>query len=132
MSGIRRTSRSSTERVASAKDRYDAAEAAAAALIAPDSIVPIIGHGGANAERPLLPVMRRRMRLATFLAPGAGDPRAGEVRGDDVVAFAVRHACSTGSPRGDRTPAGGEAFAARRRRRCSRRCRGRGRSSASA
>ena len=28
------------------------------------------------------------MRLATFLAPGEDDPRAGEVRGDEVVAFA--------------------------------------------
>ncbi len=50
------------------------------------------------------------MRLATFLAPGADDPRAGEVRGDRVVAF------TTGTVRdrlasGDRTPADGPAFA---------------------
>src|ERR671916_820733 len=37
------------------------------------------------------------MRLATFLAPGSDDPRAGEVRRDRL-----------GS--GDRTPADGEAF----------------------
>ena len=36
-SGIRRSSRSRTDRVASANDRYEAAEAAAAALIAPTS-----------------------------------------------------------------------------------------------
>jgi 2-keto-4-pentenoate hydratase/2-oxohepta-3-ene-1,7-dioic acid hydratase in catechol pathway len=50
------------------------------------------------------------MRLATFLVPGTDDPRAGEVRGDEVVAF------STGTvldrlASGDRTPADGEAFA---------------------
>ena len=27
------------------------------------------------------------MKLATFLAPGATDPQAGEVRGDEIVAF---------------------------------------------
>jgi 2-keto-4-pentenoate hydratase/2-oxohepta-3-ene-1,7-dioic acid hydratase in catechol pathway len=51
-----------------------------------------------------------QMRLATFLAPGAPDPRAGEVRGDRVVGF------ESGSvlerlANGDRTPAGGDAFA---------------------
>src|SRR5918995_1976619 len=50
------------------------------------------------------------MRLATFLAPGSDDPRAGEVRGDRVIAF------SSGTVRdrlasGDRTPADGEEHA---------------------
>ena len=43
------------------------------------------------------------MRLATFLAPGGDTPRAGEVRGDEVVAFAsgsVRDRLASG----DRTP----------------------------
>ena len=33
----------------------------------------------------------RAMKLATFLAPGASEPQAGEVRGDEIVAFAQRH-----------------------------------------
>jgi acylpyruvate hydrolase len=50
------------------------------------------------------------MRLATFIAPGERDPRAGEVRGEQVVAF------GSGSVRdrlaaGDLAPASGEAFA---------------------
>ena len=50
------------------------------------------------------------MRLATFVAPGADPPRAGEVRDDRVVAF------ETGTvlerlTNGDREPAGGESFA---------------------
>jgi 2-keto-4-pentenoate hydratase/2-oxohepta-3-ene-1,7-dioic acid hydratase in catechol pathway len=49
------------------------------------------------------------VRLATFLAPGDRTPRAGEVRGGEVVAFAAgtvldRLACA------DRTPADGDAF----------------------
>jgi 2-keto-4-pentenoate hydratase/2-oxohepta-3-ene-1,7-dioic acid hydratase in catechol pathway len=50
------------------------------------------------------------MRLATFLAPGADDPRAGEVRGDQVVAFASG-AVLDRLASGDRTPADGKAFA---------------------
>jgi acylpyruvate hydrolase len=49
------------------------------------------------------------MRLATFIPPGGGDPRAGEVRGDEVVAFAsgtVLDRLATD----DLTPADGEAF----------------------
>ena len=49
------------------------------------------------------------MRLATFLAPGGDTPTAGEVRGDEVVAFAsgsVRDRLASG----DRTPAGGAAY----------------------
>jgi 2-keto-4-pentenoate hydratase/2-oxohepta-3-ene-1,7-dioic acid hydratase in catechol pathway len=50
------------------------------------------------------------MRLATFLAPGDDVPRAGEVRGEEVVAF------DTGTvldrlAGGDRTPATGPAYA---------------------
>lgn len=48
------------------------------------------------------------MRLCTFLPPGADEPRAGEVRGDDVVTFpgTVLERLETG----DRSPARGEAF----------------------
>jgi 2-keto-4-pentenoate hydratase/2-oxohepta-3-ene-1,7-dioic acid hydratase in catechol pathway len=49
------------------------------------------------------------MRLATFLAPGGDGPHAGEVRGDEVVAFdggTVLDRLATG----DRTPATGPAF----------------------
>ena len=48
------------------------------------------------------------MRLATFLTSGASEPRAGEVRGDQVVAFSegtVRDRLASG----DRTPADGDA-----------------------
>ncbi|MDA0167024.1 fumarylacetoacetate hydrolase family protein [Solirubrobacter ginsenosidimutans] len=46
------------------------------------------------------------MKFATFIAPGESDPQAGEVRGDEIVAF------SSGTvlerlQSGDRTPAGG-------------------------
>ena len=107
MSGTSRTSRSSTERVASANDWYEAVEAAAAALIAPESIaILIIGH-----LRPGLKCRTasrasedaRAMRLATFLPPGAGEPLAGEVRDAEVVAFGsgtVRDRLASG----DRTP----------------------------
>lgn len=49
------------------------------------------------------------MRLVTFLPPGDDSPRAGEVRGEEVVAF------SSGSVRdrlanGDRSPADGPSF----------------------
>jgi acylpyruvate hydrolase len=49
------------------------------------------------------------MRLATFMAPGDDVPRAGEVRGEDVVAFdagTVLDRLATG----DRTPATGPSF----------------------
>jgi ureidoglycolate lyase len=49
------------------------------------------------------------MRLATFLAPGADDPRAGEVRGEQVVAFESGTVLDRLAG-GDWTPAGGEAF----------------------
>jgi acylpyruvate hydrolase len=50
------------------------------------------------------------MRLATFVPPGAEQPRAGEVRGEQVVAFSsgtVLDRIASGS----REPADGEAFA---------------------
>src|SRR5918992_2379341 len=50
------------------------------------------------------------MRLATFLAPGAQAPRAGEVRGDRVVAFADGTVLDRLAS-GERTPADGEDFA---------------------
>jgi 2-keto-4-pentenoate hydratase/2-oxohepta-3-ene-1,7-dioic acid hydratase in catechol pathway len=49
------------------------------------------------------------MRLATFLAPGADTPRAGEVRGEQVVAFESGSVLDRLAD-GDRTPADGEAF----------------------
>jgi len=50
------------------------------------------------------------MKLATFLPPGAADPLAGEVRGDELVAFSSGTVLDRLAS-GDRTPAGGEAFA---------------------
>jgi len=50
------------------------------------------------------------MKLATFTAPGSSEPRAGEVRGDRIVAFdggTVLDRLASG----DRAPAGGEAYA---------------------
>ena len=50
------------------------------------------------------------MKLATFLAPGASDPEAGEVRGDEIVSFGA--GTVLGRLRsGDRTPAAGPAYA---------------------
>ena len=48
------------------------------------------------------------MKLATFLPPGSDTPRAGEVRGEDVVAFEGTVLDRLAS--GDRTGARGEAF----------------------
>jgi 2-keto-4-pentenoate hydratase/2-oxohepta-3-ene-1,7-dioic acid hydratase in catechol pathway len=50
------------------------------------------------------------MRLATFLAPGAALPTAGEVRGEDVVAFTSGTVLDRLAS-GDRTPADGERHA---------------------
>jgi 2-keto-4-pentenoate hydratase/2-oxohepta-3-ene-1,7-dioic acid hydratase in catechol pathway len=50
------------------------------------------------------------MRLATFLAPGDDLPRAGEVRRDEVVAFAAGTVLDRLAT-GDRTPATGDAYA---------------------
>jgi acylpyruvate hydrolase len=50
------------------------------------------------------------MKLATFIVPGETGPRAGEIRGDTVVAFSagsVLHRLQTG----DRSPAGGNTHA---------------------
>jgi 2-keto-4-pentenoate hydratase/2-oxohepta-3-ene-1,7-dioic acid hydratase in catechol pathway len=49
------------------------------------------------------------MRLATFLPPGTTEPRAGEVRGDEVVAFNAGTVLARLAS-GDRTPADGEVF----------------------
>ena len=49
------------------------------------------------------------MKLATFLPAGGTDPLAGEVRGDEVIAFAVGRPCSTALRSGDLTPADGDA-----------------------
>src|ERR687896_159002 len=49
------------------------------------------------------------MRLATFVGPDGGNPMAGEVRGEEVVAFesgTVRDRLASG----DLTPAGGRSF----------------------
>ena len=50
------------------------------------------------------------MRLATFVPPRKAQPRAGEVRGDRVIAFADG-AVLDRLASGDRTPADGEEFA---------------------
>ena len=51
------------------------------------------------------------MRLATFTAPGQDDaPLAGEVRGDDVIAFGAGETVLDRLATGDRTQARGEAF----------------------
>ncbi len=50
------------------------------------------------------------MKLATFQPSGASEPLAGEVRGDEVVAFAAGTVLDRLAS-GDRTPADGEAFA---------------------
>jgi 2-keto-4-pentenoate hydratase/2-oxohepta-3-ene-1,7-dioic acid hydratase in catechol pathway len=49
------------------------------------------------------------MRLVTFIPPGSSDPRAGEVRGDRVVAFRGGTVLDRLAS-GDRTPADGEDF----------------------
>ena len=49
------------------------------------------------------------MRLATFIPPGGTEPRAGEVRGEEVVSFdagTVQDRLASG----DRSPAAGQAF----------------------
>jgi 2-keto-4-pentenoate hydratase/2-oxohepta-3-ene-1,7-dioic acid hydratase in catechol pathway len=51
------------------------------------------------------------MRLATFLPPGGGVPLAGEVRGDEVVAFADGITVLYCLASGDRTPAAGDSYA---------------------
>ncbi|HVE67370.1 MAG TPA: fumarylacetoacetate hydrolase family protein [Solirubrobacteraceae bacterium] len=51
------------------------------------------------------------MRLATFLAPGSAAPLAGEVRGDQVVAFGGDETVAGRLASGDRAPATGRAFA---------------------
>lgn len=51
------------------------------------------------------------MRLATFLAPGDDRPRAGEVRGDEVIEFADGSTVADRLASGDRAPAGGTARA---------------------
>jgi acylpyruvate hydrolase len=51
------------------------------------------------------------MRLASFVPPGGGAPRAGEVRGEDVVAFGDGSTVLERIRSGDRAPARGESFA---------------------
>jgi 2-keto-4-pentenoate hydratase/2-oxohepta-3-ene-1,7-dioic acid hydratase in catechol pathway len=48
------------------------------------------------------------MKLATFIAPGGSEPQAGEVRGEEVVAFAAGTVLDRLAS-GDRTPADGQA-----------------------
>jgi 2-keto-4-pentenoate hydratase/2-oxohepta-3-ene-1,7-dioic acid hydratase in catechol pathway len=49
------------------------------------------------------------VKLATFIPPGGGDPVAGEVRGDEVVAFSDGSTVKDRLASGDRTPADGAA-----------------------
>ena len=50
------------------------------------------------------------MKLATFIAPGGSQPQAGEVRGEEVVAFASGTVLDRLAS-GDRTPADGARYA---------------------
>ena len=50
------------------------------------------------------------MKLATFLPPGATEPLAGEVRGEEVVAVGDGATVVDRLASGDTTPAGGEAY----------------------
>src|SRR5215204_6716846 len=50
------------------------------------------------------------MRLATFLVPGSDDPRAGEIRGDRVIAFSSGTVLDRLAS-GERSPADGEEHA---------------------
>jgi 2-keto-4-pentenoate hydratase/2-oxohepta-3-ene-1,7-dioic acid hydratase in catechol pathway len=50
------------------------------------------------------------MKLATFIAPGDSDPQAGEVRGEQIVAFTAGTVLDR-LISGDRTPADGPAYA---------------------
>ncbi|HVP03522.1 MAG TPA: fumarylacetoacetate hydrolase family protein [Solirubrobacteraceae bacterium] len=50
------------------------------------------------------------MKLATFIPPGGGDARAGQVDGERIVSFAEGTVLDRLTS-GDRTPASGEAFA---------------------
>jgi acylpyruvate hydrolase len=49
------------------------------------------------------------MRLATFIAPNDGNPRAGEVRGEEIVAYTSGSVLDRLAS-GDRAPATGETF----------------------
>ena len=49
------------------------------------------------------------MKLATFIAPGGSEPQAGEVRGEEVVAFAAGTVLDRIAS-GDRAPADGAAY----------------------
>jgi 2-keto-4-pentenoate hydratase/2-oxohepta-3-ene-1,7-dioic acid hydratase in catechol pathway len=49
------------------------------------------------------------MKLATFIAPGGSEPQAGEVRGEEVVAFASGTVLDRIAS-GDRTPADGATY----------------------
>jgi 2-keto-4-pentenoate hydratase/2-oxohepta-3-ene-1,7-dioic acid hydratase in catechol pathway len=49
------------------------------------------------------------MKLATFIAPGASGPQAGEVRGDEIVAF-TQGTVLDRLASGDRTPADGQSY----------------------
>ena len=46
------------------------------------------------------------MKLATFIAPGETEPHAGEIRGDEIVAFSEGTVLDRLAS-GDRTPADG-------------------------
>jgi 2-keto-4-pentenoate hydratase/2-oxohepta-3-ene-1,7-dioic acid hydratase in catechol pathway len=50
------------------------------------------------------------VKLATFLPPGSDEPVAGEVRGDEVVAFGDGATVKDRLATGDRTPAAGDSW----------------------
>lgn len=70
-----------------------------------------VSHGPGTVERPVVRIGSRAVRLVTFLAPGGGAPKAGEVRGDQVVAFDDGSTVLERLRSGDRTPASGPGHA---------------------
>ena len=105
------SSRSSTERVASANDRYVAEVAAAAALIALTSIDTIVARRARGVNADIRREYGRRACASPRSShPATTEPRAGEVRGDEIVAFATGTVLDRLAS-GDRTPADGPEYA---------------------
>ena len=73
-------------------------------------VVPV-NEGRHAQELARSAVVSAPVRLATFIAPGSDDARAGEVRGEEVVAFADGSTVLDRLASGDRAPADGDAFA---------------------
>src|SRR5262249_17062034 len=66
----------------------------------------------ADGQQPVIcrvELPSRAMKLATFIAPGESESQAGEVRGDEIVAFAQGSVLDRLAS-GDRTPANGPSY----------------------